>query len=135
MKFQPDFASQRSIQSSGPGWVQVAGQRHTRSLTVGPATEPTVWPCSGWDDLGAELFSQLAAYRPELVLFGSGERLRFPPPEWLLPLMQERIGFETMDRAAACRTYNVLVSEGRQVLLALLLEPTPKNQSPQSPIG
>ena len=60
-----------------------------------------------------------------LVLFGSGRRLRFPRPEWLRPLIERRIGVETMDTAAACRTYNVLGGEGRLVVAALLLEPPP----------
>jgi uncharacterized protein len=60
--------------------------------------------------------------RPELVLFGSGTRLRFPRPEWLQALVALGIGLETMDTAAACRTYNILAGEGRHVVAALLLE-------------
>ena len=63
----------------------------------------------------------MLALAPELVVFGSGARLRFPPPAWLQPLMARRIGVETMDTAAACRTYNVLAAEGRAVVAALLL--------------
>jgi len=56
------------------------------------------------------------------VIFGSGRRLRFAHPSLLRPLIERRIGIETMDTAAACRTYNVLVSERRSVVAALLLE-------------
>jgi uncharacterized protein len=59
-----------------------------------------------------------------MVLFGSGPRIRFVPPAWLAPLMQRRMGLETMDTAAACRTYNFLLGEGRRVAVALLL-PSP----------
>jgi uncharacterized protein len=55
-----------------------------------------------------------------LVIFGSGAQLRFPRPLWLAPLIQMGIGVETMDTPAACRTYNVLASEGRRVVAALL---------------
>ena len=65
----------------------------------------------------------MAALEPELVLFGSGSTLRFPRPEWLRPLVERRIGLETMDTPAACRTYNLLVAEGRSVVAALLVEP------------
>jgi len=65
----------------------------------------------------------LVGLRPELVLFGSGTRLRFPPPAFLRSLMAQRIGMETMDTLAACRTYNILAGEGRHVLVALLIEP------------
>ena len=58
----------------------------------------------------------------EVAIFGSGARIRFPRPAWLKSLAEARIGLETMDTAAACRTYNVLVSEGRSVVAALLFE-------------
>ena len=65
----------------------------------------------------------LADMKPELVIFGSGTRLRFPPPAFLRGLMDQRIGLETMDTLAACRTYNILAGEGRHVVAALLIDP------------
>jgi uncharacterized protein len=56
------------------------------------------------------------------VIFGSGERIRFPTPAWLAPLIAKRVGVETMDTRAACRTYNILSGEGRKVIAALLVE-------------
>jgi uncharacterized protein len=56
-----------------------------------------------------------------VVIYGSGASLRFPPAALMRPLIEARIGFETMDSGAACRTYNVLATEGRRVLLALLV--------------
>jgi uncharacterized protein len=64
----------------------------------------------------------LAQTGVELVLLGSGQRLRFPPAGHLQALIRRGIGLETMDTAAACRTYNILASEGRKVLAALLIE-------------
>ncbi len=58
----------------------------------------------------------------EVIVFGSGSRTRFAPPAWLQPLMAKRVGVEAMDTQAACRTYNILVGEGRNVAVALLLE-------------
>ena len=58
---------------------------------------------------------------PELVIFGSGNRIQFPQPQWLEALYAQRIGLETMDTQAACRTYNFLAGEGRRVVAALLL--------------
>ena len=60
--------------------------------------------------------------KPELVIFGSGSRIRFVRPALLRALIERRIGIETMDTGAACRTYNVLLAEGRSVLAALLFE-------------
>jgi uncharacterized protein len=61
--------------------------------------------------------------KPELILIGTGNKQRFPKPELLKSLILAKIGFEIMDSQAACRTYNILVGEGRQVLLALIVEP------------
>ena len=67
-------------------------------------------------------FTALVALSPELVIFGSGHLIRFVRPALLHALIDRRIGVETMDTAAACRTYNVLLAEGRSVLAALLFE-------------
>ena len=69
----------------------------------------------------AELDALLAEIAPD-ARSGSGARIRFVPPAWLAPLMQRRMGLETMDTAAACRTYNFLLGEGRRVAVALLLQ-------------
>ena len=84
--------------------------------------EPAAWPVDSFDALDASHFEMLAALRPQLVIFGSGARLRFPPPRLLAGLIGARIGVEAMDTPAACRTYNVLLAEGRSVLAALLFE-------------
>jgi uncharacterized protein len=81
-----------------------------------------VWPCARFEDLTPDHFAQLATLEAELIIFGSGVRNRFPPPAWLQPLMARRMGLETMDTPAACRTYNILASEGRNVVAALVLE-------------
>jgi uncharacterized protein len=80
------------------------------------------WQCQRHDQLQQAHFDQLAELGPELVIFGSGSRLRFPPPVLLGALMARRIGIETMDTVAACRTYNILAGEGRHVVAALLIE-------------
>jgi len=63
-----------------------------------------------------------SAEKIEVVIFGSGAQLRFPPPECINALTSRAIGVDTMDLYAACRTYNILVAEGRQVIAALLIE-------------
>ena len=73
--------------------------------------------------LNAADFSLVCAQKPELFILGTGARQHFPKPEVLKPLIEARIGFEIMDSQAACRTYNILMGEGRQVLAAILLDP------------
>ena len=123
MKLQPDKSDVQSISGYGPGWIGVNGEKITRSVIVSSKGELIDWPSARFEDLGPEHFAQLAGLDAEVVIFGSGSRLRFPRPAWLKPLMARRIGLETMDTAAACRTYNILAQEGRSVAAALLLEP------------
>jgi uncharacterized protein len=73
--------------------------------------------------LSTDMFDQLAQIKPELVVFGSGSKLRFPSPALQRALMTARIGLETMDTLAACRTYNILAGEDRHVLGVFLIDP------------
>lgn len=127
MKLQPDSLDVQAILGYGPGWVGLGcngvAEKIGHSIVIGSRGEKFDWYCTRFDQLTEEHFTLLAKTQPELVIFGSGKRLRFPPPKFLRALMDQRIGFETMDTLAACRTYNVLAGEGRQVIAALLIEP------------
>lgn len=123
MKLQPDRSTAPTITGHGPGWVAVDGERIEHSVIVGSGGERVDWPASHYEDLDAAQFEAIAGLDVEIVIFGSGARIRFPKPAWLAPLIARRIGVETMDTAAACRTYNILAQEGRRVAAALLLEP------------
>jgi uncharacterized protein len=122
MKLQPDKFDVQSISGYGPGWVGVDGEKITHSVILSSKGVRIDWPTQRFEDLGADHFAQLAEIDVEVVIFGSGSRIRFPQAAWLRPLMAKRIGIETMDTAAACRTYNILAQEGRSVAVALLLE-------------
>ena len=104
----------------GEGYVMVNQQRHEQSLVVLRDRLVTDWQPAGFDDLEAGDFARLAELAPEIVLLGTGERLRFPRPELTRALMEARIGLEVMDILAACRTYNFLAAEQRKVAAALL---------------
>jgi uncharacterized protein len=123
MKLQPDKSRTPLITAHATGWIEVAGQRfeHSLLLSSAPESAPVLWRPQHYEELTAADFANWPLEVPELVLFGSGPSLRFPKPQWLAHLIQQRIGLETMDTAAACRTYNILASEGRQVAAALLL--------------
>jgi uncharacterized protein len=128
MKLQPDHLDVQSILGYGPGWIGLGrngiAEKIEHSIVIGSGGEKFNWNCSRFDQLTAEHFALLAKTQPELVIFGSGSRLRFPPPAFLRLLMAQRIGLETMDTLAACRTYNILAGEGRRVVAALLIEAT-----------
>lgn len=125
MKLHSDKLEIQSVSGYGEDWIAVNGQRHFHSLVLSPKGTLSQWPCARFDLLEAAHFDLLleqSTEAPELVVFGSGARLRFAPPALLQGLMSRRIGVETMDTAAACRTYNILAGEGRRVVAALLLE-------------
>lgn len=122
MKLQPDKSDTQTLTAHGPGWVAINNERVEHSVVLGSRGERFSWECANFEDLGPEHFAQLAALGAELVIFGSGQRIRFPQPAWLRALIAQRTGVETMDTAAACRTYNILASEGRHVVAALLVE-------------
>jgi uncharacterized protein len=123
MKLQADrIEGRNAIARHGPGGVIVNATEHRSAVIVPWQGAVTRWEAAGFDALTEAHFEALAALSPELVIFGSGARLRFPRPVLLKPLMSRRIGIETMDTAAACRTYNVLLAEGRAVVAALLFD-------------
>ena len=128
MKLQPDKSDVQTLTAHGPGWVAINNERVESSVVVGSRGERFPWKCTHFEELGPDHFAQLASLGAELIIFGSGSRIRFPKPVWLQPLMAQRTGVETMDTAAACRTYNILASEGRHVVAALLIEDAPDGQ-------
>jgi uncharacterized protein len=104
----------------GEGYVMVNRQRYEHNLVVLPDRIVTDWQAAGFDQLSAADFARLAELAPEIVLLGTGSRLRFPRPELTRALYEARIGLEVMDIQAACRTYNILAAEERKVVAALL---------------
>ncbi|WP_455554977.1 Mth938-like domain-containing protein [Comamonas sp.] len=122
MQLHADQSDVQMVTSYGPGWIAVNKVQHTGSMLIGSSGFLRPWNCQRFEDLTPAHFAELAALNAELIVFGSGEKIRFVHPSWLQPLMEKRIGLETMDTHAACRTYNVLAGEGRNVIAALLLE-------------
>ena len=105
----------------GDGYVAVNGARHSASLVVSGDRLVTDWPVSSVEGLGADHLAAIVELHPEIVLIGTGRTFVFPEPRLLAPLHDARIGVEVMDTAAACRTYNILLGEGRNVVAALII--------------
>ena len=103
------------------GRIVVNQDIYTRSLFVQPRHLVADWPPQAFEDLALPHLEQLAWLEPEVVLIGTGSRLRFPPAALFAPLATAGIGWEIMDTGAACRTYNILMGEGRNVAAALLM--------------
>jgi uncharacterized protein len=112
------------VRGYGPGVIRIGERNLGRSLIVTPTTLIEDWRPSGIADLLAEDIEPLLRLLPEVLLIGSGMRQVFPERATMAALYAAGIGFEVMDTGAACRTYNVLAAEGRNVAAALIIEPT-----------
>lgn len=122
MKLQlADSNGRNTVTAYGADYVSISGVRHYCNLAVLPDRLVPDWTQATFDTLALADVEWLASLDAEILLLGTGDRLRFPRPELLQPLRQQRKGVEIMDLAAACRTYNVLASEGRKVAAGLLL--------------
>jgi uncharacterized protein len=125
MKIEREQAEGRNMFTGyGQGYVEVNRTRYTANLVVGAASLVTDWPLGSIDALEADHFAVILAMNPEIVLLGTGATFAFPDPARLAPLRNARVGVEVMDTAAACRTYNILLAEGRTVVAALIVRPS-----------
>ena len=101
--------------------VEINAVRFTHSLVVMPEKAPVEWPPRSFDELAVEHFARIEEAAPDVVILGTGSRQRFIHPRLIAPLTARHVGVECMDSQAACRTYNILMTEGRRVALALIL--------------
>ena len=123
MKLHSDSTQQyQTVTGYDAAGVEINAQRFEYSLLVMPETPPRPWEVTRFEDLQAAHFEQIALDAPDVVILGTGERQRFVHPCLVASLSTRHIGVESMDSQAACRTYNVLMGEGRKVTLALIIE-------------
>lgn len=110
-----------TVTAYGDDYVFVNNNRHTSNIVVMPHRIITDWTSNIFDTLTDADMQQLAALEVEIILLGTGTKMRFPRPELMRSMAVAQKGLEVMDLHAACRTYNLLASEGRKVASALLL--------------
>ena len=123
MKLQSDpFFGANTITGYGEGYVEINQTPYRHAVLLSSTGKVSEWPVKVFDELIPSHFDQIVELQPELVLIGTGNHQRFPKPELLKTLIEAKIGFEIMNSQAACRTYNILVGEDRQVVLALIVE-------------
>lgn len=108
------------ITAYGAGFVAVNDSVFTGTVMLGENVLATDFGELGPDDLNTATVSRLRELNPEIVIVGTGRTHVFPPSELFVPLIRGGIGVEIMSTSAACRTYNILLAEGRNVLALLL---------------
>ena len=121
MKIHLETSGANFIRSYTAGCVTIGQDAYRASLIVTPERIIADWPPQTVEELTASHLEVVAALAPEVVILGTGARLRFPPPAHFLPLIATGIGYESMGTGAACRTDNVLMGEGRRVAAVLLM--------------
>jgi uncharacterized protein len=122
MKFHLQTPTANVVTGCGPGWVRVGAQEFRENVVLTPDTVTPGFAPGGFDALTDDDFSRLLKGSPEIVLLGTGAAQRFPRPAVTAPLHRANVGLEVMDTRAACRTYNILVAEGRAVSAALIVD-------------
>lgn len=110
------------IEGYGTDWILIAGRQYRRGLILTPSDIIEPWGPASAADIGAEHLDDLLRPNPRIILLGTGARQVFPDPSIYLGVQGRGIGIEIMSTAAACRTYNILMSEGRAVVAGLLIE-------------
>jgi uncharacterized protein len=105
----------------GDGYVSINHRRYEHPVLLAPGREVARWEAPDFERLTRAHFDALLALAPEVIILGTGNTLRFPRPELTRALAAAAVGFEAMDTKAACRTYNILMAEGRQVVAAVLV--------------
>ncbi len=109
------------IASYSAGSVVIDEQHYNTSLIVAPDRIISDWEPVCFGDLAASHLDTVVSLQPEIAVIGTGRALYFPTAEVLEPLLKQEIGYEIMDTGAACRCYNILATEGRRVVAALLM--------------
>jgi len=122
MKLSLDYSTARyAINAYDSGVITVNNQEYSESLVVAPEQLLENWPPRLLEHIDASHIEYLISLKPEIILLGTGKTIRFPHPSLSAPALQLGIGFEVMDTGSACRTYNVLSAEDRNVVAALLM--------------
>ncbi len=122
MKIELDINAEHNYQidSYKAGLIIVNGTSYSSSIILTPDRLITEWMPERFQDLALQHIEQLTTLEPEIIILGTGHKLHFPAQQLIAPIFELNIGFEVMDTGAACRCYNLLISEGRKVVAALL---------------
>ena len=114
-------AYQNYIRAYGQGFIQINNKTYTDSIVLAPTGDVMSWQPKIFAEFKVEHLAFIEQLKPQIILFGFGAKMQIPAPEIRLALQSYKVGSEFMDTAAACRTYNILLAEARNVVAALLI--------------
>ena len=109
------------IEAYDTGLFLINGENYTHSLIITPKSLVQNWPPLNLTDLATQHIEQLIDLEPEIIILGTGTQQLFPSVDILAPVYDAGMGLEIMDTGAACRSYNLLAAEGRNVAAGLIL--------------
>lgn len=121
MKLSAESGSGNVIRSFRPGELRLVEQTFKSHVILSASEIIQDWKPAAFPVLSIADFEPAIALGPEIILFGTGKQQKFPDNALMIEIMRQGIAFEVMDTAAACRTFNVLISEFREVVAALLV--------------
>lgn len=122
MKFSRDDTTELSIRSVEDGAITIGDETLTAHVALTAERIIREWPATGVSELTIGALERVLAEDPEMIVLGTGREQRFPPKDLTFALARRGIGLETMDTRAACRTFNILVAEGRRPAAVLMIE-------------
>jgi len=123
MKFSQDRSdSGYVITAYDDNGILVNGKSFEKSFIISAEDFQENWSIASIAELNNHHIQQLLDIQPELIILGTGKKLTFPPVEVYASVVKQNMGIEFMDTNAACRTYNILMGEGRKVVAGIIFE-------------
>lgn len=121
MEITQDFCDAKFIITGyKAGSVMINNEPHLKSLIIGPELLISPWNVTKPSDLDENNLEIIIQQNPEIVIFGTGEKLVLPDPKIIALFAQHGIGLESMNTMAACRTYGILIAEGRKAIAGII---------------
>ena len=125
MDITQDFADAKFIITGyKPGCVLINNEPYQQSFITSPESLITPWDVTNIKDLNETTLAHVFKDRPEIMIIGTGETLILPEPKIIALFARHQIGLETMNTSAACRTYGILIAEGRKATAGIIFSET-----------
>jgi uncharacterized protein len=122
MQFTRDQNSAITVRQVEPGQLRIGNELVRNNVLLTADREIRKWTIGDIDKLAESDLDEILTAAPEMIVVGSGWKAVFPPRDVVFALARRSVGFEIMDTPAACRTFNILINEGRRAAAALIVE-------------